>query len=272
MSQPYDQDIPLERVLAVASDAARQAGAVLADCTRSGFRIEHKELINLVTDADHQAEQRIIDVIHKAFPTHPVLAEERGLTKQSPSRYKWIIDPLDGTTNFAHGFPAYCVSIGVECDGRGIIGVVYDPTRDELFSAQLGHGAHLNGAPISVSSTDHLDRALLVTGFAYDIRETRNNNLNHFARFALKVQGLRRTGTAALDLCYVAAGRFDGFWEVKLNPWDMAAGVVILREAGGKVTDFTGTTHSIYGQELVASNGSIHQAMIDVLREDVIPG
>ncbi len=272
MPQPYDQDIPLDAVLAVAIDAARQAGAILAECTRAGFRIEHKELINLVTDADHQAEQRIIDVVNKAFPSHPVLAEERGLTKQSPSRYKWIIDPLDGTTNFAHEFPAYCVSIGVEYDGREIVGVVYDPTRDELFSAQLGHGARLNGAPICVSSTNHLDRALLVTGFAYDIRETRNNNLNHFARFALKVQGLRRTGTAALDLCYVAAGRFDGFWEVKLNPWDMAAGVLILREAGGRVTDFAGTTHSIYGQELVASNGPLHQAMIDVLREDIIHG
>jgi myo-inositol-1(or 4)-monophosphatase len=232
------------------------------------FHIEHKQTINLVTDADHQAEQRIIDIIHGAFPTHRILAEERGLAKQSPSHYKWVIDPLDGTTNFAHGFPAYCVSIGLEYDGRGIIGVVYDPTRNELFTAQIDLGAYLNGSPISVSTTNHLDRALLVTGFAYDIRETSNNNLNHFARFALKAQGLRRTGTAALDLCYVAAGRFDGFWEVTLSPWDMAAGVVILREAGGNVTDFKGAPHSIYGQELVASNGPLHQAMLDVLQED----
>jgi myo-inositol-1(or 4)-monophosphatase len=271
MSLLYGQDIPLDTLISVAADAARQAGAILAECTRTGFRIEHKQIINLVTDADHQAEQRIIDIIHDAFPTHRVLAEERGLTEQPPSRYKWVIDPLDGTTNFAHGFPAYCVSIGVECDGRGIIGVVYDPTRDELFTGQIGHGAYLNGVPISVSTTDHLDRALLVTGFAYDIRETANNNLSHFVRFALKVQGLRRTGTAALDLCYVAAGRFDGFWEVTLNPWDMAAGVVILREAGGKVTDFKGASHSIYGQELVASNGRIHQTMLDLLQEDNAP-
>jgi myo-inositol-1(or 4)-monophosphatase len=135
----------------------------------------------------------------------------------------------------------------------------------------MGRGAYLNGIPISVSKTDCLNRALLVTGFAYNIRETANNNLNHFARFALKVQGLRRTGTAALDLCYVAAGRFDGFWEVTLNPWDMAAGVVILREAGGMVTDFKGAAHSIYGQELVASNGQIHQAMLDLLQEDTTP-
>ncbi len=270
MPLPYDQDIPSDTLLSVATDAARQAGAVLTECTRTGFRIEHKQIINLVTDADRQAEQRIIEVIHEAFPTHHVLAEERGLTEQFPSRYKWVIDPLDGTTNFAHGFPAYCVSIGLECDGRGIIGVVYDPTRDELFTARIGRGAYLNGAPISVSATDHLDRALLVTGFAYDIRETPNNNLNHFARFALKVQGLRRTGTAALDLCYVAAGRFDGFWEVTLNPWDMAAGVVILREAGGQVTDFKGAPHSIYGRELVASNGPIQQAMLELLQENTI--
>jgi myo-inositol-1(or 4)-monophosphatase len=271
MSSQQSPDIPLDRLLSVATDAACQAGSVLMECARTGFRIERRQIINLVTDADHQAEQRIIDIIHDTFPTHQVLAEERGLTEPSPSRYRWVIDPLDGTTNFAHGFPAYCVSIGVECDGRGIIGVVYDPTRNELFSAQIGQCARVNGVPISVSSTDHLDRALLVTGFAYDIRETPNNNLNHFARFALKVQGLRRTGTAALDLCYVAAGRFDGFWEVKLNPWDMAAGVVILREAGGRATDFSGKTHSIYGQELVASNGLIHQAMLDVLREDTAP-
>jgi len=271
MTPAPSDNIPLDRILSVATDAARQAGAVLRKSTRTGFSIEHKQIINLVTDADHRAEQRIIDVIQETFPTHSILAEERGLTEQSPSRFKWIVDPLDGTTNFAHGFPAYCVSIGVECDGRVIIGVVYDPTRDELFTAQLGQGAQLNGTPISVSSTDHLDRALLVTGFAYDIRETPNNNLDHFARFALKVQGLRRTGTAALDLCYVAAGRFDGFWEVKLHPWDMAAGVVILREAGGMVTNFKGTPLSIYGQQLVASNRKIHQSMLDVLSEDLTP-
>jgi myo-inositol-1(or 4)-monophosphatase len=270
MSPPDDQDIPFDRLISVATYAARQAGVILTEYTHTGFRIEHKQSINLVTDADRQAEQRIIEVIHDAFPTHRILAEEGGLTEQFPSRYKWVIDPLDGTTNFAHGFPAYCVSIGVECDGRGIVGVVYDPTRDELFTGRIGHGAHLNGVPISVSTTDHLDRALLVTGFAYDIRETSDNNLNHFVRFALKVQGLRRTGTAALDLCYVAAGRFDGFWEVTLNPWDMAAGVVILREAGGTVTNFKGAPHSIYGRELVASNGHVHQAMLDLLQEDSV--
>lgn len=271
MSSSLEPDLPSDQLLHVAIHAARQAGSVLQHCALTGFRIEHKNVINLVTDADRQAERAIVEIIHTIFPTHRILAEEQGATAQHPSRYQWIIDPLDGTTNFAHGFPAYCVSIGVECDGQGVVGVVFDPTRNELFVARAGHGAYMNGAPLSVSATDHLDRALLVTGFAYDIRETADNNLDHFARFALKAQGLRRTGTAALDLCYVAAGRFDGFWEVKLNPWDMAAGAVILREAGGTVTDFQGRTLSIYGQELVASNGLIHPAMLDVLREDLHP-
>jgi len=268
MSTSRARNPSTEALLAIAVDAARQAGEVLEECAHVGFRVKHKNVINLVTDADCRAEQRIIDVIQKAFPSHRILAEERGLAQRSRSPYLWLIDPLDGTTNFAHGFPAFCVSIGVEYDGCGLIGVVFDPTRDELFTARRGKGAFLNDTPISVSAVDHLDRALLVTGFAYDIRETLNNNLDHFVRFALKVQGLRRTGTAALDLCYVASGRFDGFWEVALNPWDMAAGIVILEEAGGKVTNFKGEVHSIYGRELVASNGRVHQAMLNVLHQN----
>lgn len=269
MSDPREENRPPEHVLSVAIEAARAAGSLLLKYARSGFRIEHKNPINLVTDADHAAEQCVIDRVRAEFPTHRILAEERGADAQPTSRYQWIIDPLDGTTNFAHGFPVYAVSIGVECDGRGLIGVVYDATRDELFTAQAGDGARLNGSSIEVSTTEQLGSALLVTGFAYDIRDTPNNNLNHFARFALKAQGLRRTGSAALDLCYVAAGRFDGFWEVKLSPWDMAAGVVVLREAGGRVTDFHGNPHSIYQPELVASNGRIHGAMLTVIREDL---
>jgi myo-inositol-1(or 4)-monophosphatase len=264
-----DENCSTEHLLCVAIEAARAAGAVLLKYTRFGFRVEHKNPIDLVTDADLAAEQCIIDCIRTRFPSHQILAEERGAGIQPSSRYRWIIDPLDGTTNFAHGFPVYAVSIGVECDGSGLIGVVYDATRDELFTAQAGEGARLNGSSITVSTTEHLDGSLLVTGFAYDIRETPNNNLNHFARFALKAQGLRRTGSAALDLCYVAAGRFDGFWEVKLSPWDMAAGVVVLREAGGKVTDFNGHAHSIYQPQLVASNGRIHEAMLSVIQENL---
>ena len=249
--------------------AARQAGSILTRYALSGFRVEYKNPINLVTEADHAAEQSVIDSIRSRYPSHNFLAEERGRIDHGSSPYVWIIDPLDGTTNFAHGFPAYCVSIGLEYQGQSVLGVIYDPTRDELFSATHGGGAHMNGHPIHVSKTALLDQSLLVTGFAYDIRETKRNNLDHFVRFALRAQGIRRTGSAALDLCYVAAGRFDGFWEVRLNPWDMAAGTVILREAGGEVTNFRGEAHSLYGQELVASNGLIHEAMLTVIQESL---
>lgn len=263
--------IPTEWLLTVTVNAARKAGSLLLDYARSGFHVEHKSPINLVTDADHAAEQCIIDYVRAHFPDHGFLAEERGRDLTSSSPYLWIIDPLDGTTNFAHGYPIYCVSIGVEYRGRCLLGVVFDPSRDELFTATDKRGAHLNGRPLHVSDTKDLGGSLLVTGFAYDIRDSPRNNLDHFAKFALKAQGVRRTGSAALDLCYVAAGRFDGFWEVRLNPWDMAAGSVIVREAGGRLTDFRGNELSIYGQELVASNGHIHDAMLKVLSEPRSP-
>jgi myo-inositol-1(or 4)-monophosphatase len=269
MPRSSDTDVSVDRLLSVAVEASTAAGKVLLHYARSGFHIERKNAINLVTDADHAAEQCVIDHIRGHFPTHRTLAEERGVGKEALSRYRWIIDPLDGTTNFAHGFPVYAVSIGVECDGELLVGVVYDPTRDELFTAEAGRGALLNGRPIGVSHIAHLEGALTVTGFAYDIRDTSNNNLDHFARFALKAQGVRRTGSAALDLCYVAAGRFDAFWELKLSPWDMAAGAVIVREAGGYITDLRGNAHSIHQPELVASNGRIHQEMLDVIRENL---
>jgi myo-inositol-1(or 4)-monophosphatase len=269
MPHQSDADVSTDRLLSVAIEASTAAGKVLLHYARSGFHVERKNPINLVTDADHAAEQCIIDHIREHFPTHRTLAEERGVGIEAPSRYRWIIDPLDGTTNFAHGFPVYAVSVGIECDGELLVGVVYDPTRDELFTAELGRGAFLNGRPIGVSHTAHLEAALTVTGFAYDIRDTSDNNLDHFARFALKAQGVRRTGSAALDLCYVAAGRFDAFWELTLSPWDMAAGVVIVREAGGDITDLRGNPHSIHQPELVASNGRIHHEMLDVIRQNL---
>lgn len=261
-------DLPLQLLLEAAVTAARRAGSLLLAYAASGFHVEHKNPINLVTDADHAAEQAVIDYIRGEFPTHRFLAEERGRIEETASPYCWIIDPLDGTTNFAHGYPVYAVSIGLEVDGECLAGVIFDPSRDELFTATRGGGAWLNGRSIHVSGTATLDHSLLVTGFAYDIRETTRNNLDHFSRFALKAQGLRRTGSAALDLAYVAMGRFDGFWEVRLSPWDMAAGSVILREAGGRLTNFAGEELSIYGRELVASNGRIHPAMLQVLSED----
>jgi myo-inositol-1(or 4)-monophosphatase len=249
----------------IAVEAARLGGAVLQEQARRGFNVEHKDAVNLVTDADRHAEQTIVEVIRAAYPDHRILAEERGADVAGASDYQWVIDPLDGTTNFAHGFPVYCVSIGLEYQGRCILGVVLDPTRRELYLGAEGEGATLNGTPVQVSSTGSLNTALLVTGFAYDIRESSNNNLDHFSRFSLRAQGVRRTGTAALDLCYVAAGRFDGFWELKLHAWDTAAGMVIVQEAGGLVTDFKGTPYSIYGKDLVASNALIHQEMLEVL-------
>ncbi|OQW33039.1 MAG: inositol monophosphatase [Nitrospira sp. SG-bin1] len=262
--EPISSEILLEAAVA----ASRAAGTLLLQYAEAGFDIEYKNPINLVTDADRAAEQCVIDHLKAHFPIHRFLAEEQGRLEESPSPYLWIIDPLDGTTNFAHGYPTYCVSIGLEHEGRCVLGVIFDPSRNELFTASEHGGALLNGRPIHVSDTMTLDNSLLVTGFAYDIRETSRNNLDHFVKFALKAQGLRRTGSAALDLCYVAAGRFDGFWEVRLNPWDMAAGSVIVREAGGRLTDFSGKGLSIYGQELVASNGRIHEAMLAVLHQE----
>ena len=262
------EPIALTALLETAVSAGKEAGALLLKYAHCGFRVEYKNPINLVTDADKAAEQCVIDYIQARFPTHRFLAEERGRVEEAPSPYLWIIDPLDGTTNFAHGFPTYCVSIGLEYNGRCVLGVIFDPSRDELFTAVEHSGAWLNEHPIHVSKINSLENSLLVTGFAYDIRESPRNNLDHFVKFSLKAQGVRRTGSAALDLCYVAAGRFDGFWEVRLNPWDMAAGSVIVREAGGRLTNFSGSELSIYGQELVASNSHIHSAMLTVLNQD----
>jgi myo-inositol-1(or 4)-monophosphatase len=265
-------DIVLHHCLQAAVKAARKAGLLLEQYARSGFSIEHKERINLVTDADRAAEQCVIASIQGEFRDHRFLAEERGRVEETASPFLWVIDPLDGTTNFAHGYPVYCVSIGLEYQGQCVLGAVFDPSRNELFTALRGEGAYLNGNALHVSNTAKLDQSLLVTGFAYDIREAKRNNLDHFASFALQCQGMRRTGSAALDLSYVAAGRFDGFWELKLNPWDMAAGSVIVGEAGGRVTNFRGGALSIYGEELVASNGQVHQAMLEVLGEERSPG
>jgi myo-inositol-1(or 4)-monophosphatase len=263
----FPTHMQLDGFKATAVEAATIAGNILVEYVRSGFRIEYKNAVDLVTDADRQSEQAIIDTIRRNYPDHDILAEERGMESAGRSPYKWVIDPLDGTTNFAHGFPMYCVSIGLEHEGRMVLGVILDPTRQELFTAVSGHGTTLNGRRIRVSHTSALDAALLVTGFAYDIRESRNNNLDYFSQFCLRARGVRRTGSAALDLCYVAAGRFDGFWEMKLHAWDVAAGSLMVTEAGGRMSDFKGGTFSIDGEEMVSSNGLIHGEMLDVLRQ-----
>ena len=252
----------------IAIQAARQGGAILLDYAKKGFQIHQKDqAINLVTEADLRSEEAVIQTIRHAFPEHQILSEEQGLQDIPTHPVKWIVDPLDGTTNFTHGFPMYNVSIGVEYEGTCVLGVVYDPTRDELFLGQQGKGSTLNGTPIHVSATPQLNEALLVTGFAYDVHTAKDNNLKEFCAFTLRARGMRRTGTAAIDLCYIACGRFDGFWELQLNPWDTAAGKVILEEAGGKITNYAGEPYSIYGSTLIATNGHIHQEMAEVLKK-----
>jgi myo-inositol-1(or 4)-monophosphatase len=246
---------------------AKDAGRLLRDRVGTRIDIEHKGAINIVTDVDLASERLIREAISTYYPRHEILAEEGGLS-ESGSEYRWIVDPLDGTTNYAHGYPIFCVSIALECKGEVVLGVVYDPMRDELFTAERGGGAALNNRPIHVSKTAELMQGLLSTGFPYDIKTSKLTNLDHWANFAMNAQALRRDGAAALDLCYVACGRFDGFWELNLSPWDTAAGALIVTEAGGHVTNFTGGPFSNYKPEVVASNGLIHDRMLEVLKLD----
>lgn len=247
-----------------AISAATKAGKLLKDRLGKRLKIEFKGSVDLVTEMDRLAEDLIITEITRDFPQHGILTEERA-EKKSPSESRWIIDPLDGTTNYAHGFPWFCVSIAYEVSGEVLLGVVYDPMLDELFVAEKGKGALLNGSPIKVSDTPSLDKSLLATGFPYDVRTSSVNNLDHFANFAVRAQAIRRAGSAALDLSHVACGRFDGFWEMKLKPWDVAAAALIVKEAGGAMSDFSGKPFSIYGSEYLASNGLIHREMLEVL-------
>ncbi len=245
---------------------AKKAGRILEAHLGRVQKVGYKGVVNLVTEMDLLSERMIVTEISKQYPDHGILAEEK-THREGDSPYRWVVDPLDGTTNYAHGYPVFSVSIGLEKDGEMILGVVYDPSRDELFVGEKGKGASLNGRRIRVSSVRRLSRALLATGFPYDIRESSANNFDHFRNFALRVHAVRRAGSAALDLCYVASGRFDGFWEMKLGPWDMAAGSLIVREAGGKVTNFLGKPIHLDGEQVLASNGRIHREMIAVLKK-----
>lgn len=249
----------------VARDAAMKAGALLLEGLYDKDRVvEFKGDINLVTEMDRRAEEVIKKILTGHFPDIAMLAEEGGESGNFSGK-RWIVDPLDGTTSYAHGLPHFSVSIALEEEGEVVAGVVYNPCADECFSAIRGGGASLNGKKIKVSGTSSLKASLLATGFPYDRASSRDNNVDNFNAFILKVQGIRRMGSAALDLCYTAAGRFDGYWEMKLSPWDSAAGSVILAEAGGRISDFSGEPYSIYGKELLVSNGLIHEEMIAVL-------
>lgn len=258
-------DSEIEALHAVADRAAEEAGKILLE--RFGkARVEYKGEIDLVTDADRASEKRIIEIIKEAFPEHGIYAEESG-ERSSPSRVRWLIDPLDGTTNYAHGLPLFAVSIAVEVDGKIVAGIVYNPAYREKYTAIRGKGAWLNGERLRVSATSELDKSMLVTGFPYHIRSTGpdQNNLDHFINFSMRSRAVRRLGSAALDLAYVARGSLDGFWEAFLNPWDLAAGWLLVEEAGGKVTDLRGRPLTYEARQILATNGKIHDAMLEVL-------
>lgn len=256
----------MQEHMTVAVSLARRAGALvrenldrLHDVRRKGTNID------LVTESDLASERIITDGLLDVFPDHGILGEEGGVSGRAGSGYQWIIDPLDGTTNYAHGLRQFCVCIGLEIEKVPSLGVVYDPMAEEIFTAYAGGGAFLNGHPIRVSETAALADAVVATGFAYDVHTNPNTNLDRFCAFVKRTRGVRRFGSAGLDLCYTACGRFDGFWETVLGPWDLCAGIVILREAGATVTDFAGGEHSLYGGTTVASNGRIHQQMLDII-------
>jgi myo-inositol-1(or 4)-monophosphatase len=242
---------------------AREAGDLLRERLDKRHTVEYKGETNLVTEADHLSEALIMERIRREFPGHDILTEESPETANG-SRFRWIIDPLDGTTNYAHGHPVFAVSIALEVDSAIMLGAVYSPMLDELFTAERGAGAFLNGRPLTVSRTERLSRALLATGFPYDIREDRNNNMNYSSAMELRGQAVRRAGSAALDLAYIAAGRLDGFWELKLAPWDTAAGWLLVDEAGGCLTDLRGAPYRLDSPDILASNGILHAEMVRV--------
>jgi len=258
----------MEKALSVAVEVAHEAGALLRERFGHVQRVTFKGEVNPVTEADTEAEALILARLREAFPDHRILAEEGGGDEwREPGPPIWLVDPLDGTNNFAHGFPHIAVSLALVDGGSPVVGVIYDPLRDETFAARAGGGATLNGEPVRVSQVRRLADAFLATGFPYDRRTAPDNNVARLDHFLRRSQGVRRAGTASLDLAYVACGRFDGFWEIRLKPWDVAAGVLLVREAGGRATDFAGTPDCLSGEEIVASNGLIHEEMLRVIRE-----
>ena len=254
-------------MLNFAIETVRDAGRLLLEKFGRITDIRKKGDINLVTEADLASEALIIERIKSYYPKHSILAEESGeaVVTGGDTSWKWIIDPLDGTTNYAHGYPCFCVTIALEHNGEIVIGVTFDPTRDELFAAEYGQGATLNGKPMRVSAAEKLSDSLVVTGFPYNFK-SKPNFERHLTEFMLGSRGVRRDGSAAIDMAYVACGRFDGFWEEGLNPWDVAAGYLLIEEAGGRVSYYDGSKHSIYTPPIVASNGLIHSQMLEVLK------
>jgi myo-inositol-1(or 4)-monophosphatase len=245
---------------------AREAGGIIKEAFRTNFSVEFKtNETNLVTEVDTKSEQMIIDFISKKYPDHGILAEESGGDYKN-NEYVWIVDPLDGTTNFAHGLPIFSVSIGIKMNGKIICGVVYDIMQDLLYQAESGSGAFCNNRKLKVSANENLHHSVLVTGFPYDISDNPYNAIELFSVFLKKSRAVRRLGSAAIDMCYVADGVFDGFWEVKLNPWDVCAGSLIVEEAGGLVTDFLGKPRDLFCKEILATNGKVHSNMTAIIK------
>lgn len=257
----------MSEILEMIRYLVRGAGRLQLEHVGKVNRIEYKGIIDPVTEVDRKCEKFIVGEIQRLFPEDDILAEE-GTGGRRASENRWIIDPLDGTVNYTHGFPFFSVSVALERNGRVVAGAVYDPTRDELFAAEKNYGATLNGMPIRVSETGRLQQALLATGFAYNIQEGEAlDNLDNFANFIKSAQAVRRPGSAAIDLSWTACGRIDGFWELFLKPWDLAAGILLITEAGGTVTSFDGSPFDLYGNQVLVSNGRIHHEMINILQK-----
>ena len=252
-------------IVATGIEAVLKAGAIQVAQFGRGIHVDKKGSIDLVTEVDVEVERRFRQMVNERFPEHRILAEELGVETGGDSPYTWVFDPLDGTTNFAHGLPIFSSSLGLELNGQVVFGTVYDPMRRELFSAERGQGAFLNGVRLGVSAADRLLDAMLCTGFPYDIHQTRDEIVGLFGEFVGRARAVRRLGSAALDLCYVAAGRLDGFWEKRLKPWDTCAGALIAAEAGGTVTHWDGRPFQSRRDDLVASNGRIHSEMLGVI-------
>ncbi|MBI4125547.1 MAG: inositol monophosphatase [Deltaproteobacteria bacterium] len=249
-----------------AIEIAKEAGQLQIEKLKQTRTIEYKGKFNIVTEVDKACEKLIVDFLRDRFPSHDILAEE-GTDIDKSSEWLWIIDPLDGTVNYSHRYPLFSVSIALLNKGRPVVGVVYEPNRDELFVAEKGGGALLNDKPIRPSKTKDVYSSMIATGFAYNVADVDRNNMNHFSRFIKKCHALRRDGVASTDLCYTACGRYDGFWELFLRPWDIAAASLIVEEAGGRVSSFNGGPLDIFGDEILASNGMIHEEMLGILKE-----
>ena len=245
-----------------------EAGHIQRSRYGEKIAVEHKGVIDLVTEVDRACEDAVVSRLRRWFPDHDIVAEETHLGLRG-SRFVWFVDPLDGTTNYAHGYPVFCASVALVEDGQVVVGCVYDAMREELFTAERGEGARVNGQPLRVSQAAELLKSLLVTGFPYDLRDNLKSKLRLFNRIMGEARAVRRDGAAALNLAYVAAGRFDGFWEERLQPWDMLAGILMVEEAGGRVSRFDGSAVRPQADEMLATNGAIHAAMLEVFRSDL---